>query len=87
MSRESDLHELKEQATSAYAAGQPLLVVRLVSRLWGNPARGVMEPWGESISVIESAGWRLDRWTVTTDTSGQFSAFPLFRRGVPQDAV
>ncbi len=57
MSRESDLQQLQEQAAAAYAAGKPVFVVRLVSGLWGSPAKGAMEPWGESVDAVESAGW------------------------------
>ncbi|WP_295701133.1 hypothetical protein [Lapillicoccus sp.] len=87
MSRESDLEQLRDQASAAYAAGQSVFVVRLAAGLWGTPGKGAMEPWGESVSAVESVGWRLAEWTVTTDTSGHFNAFPLFRRGVPQDAI
>jgi len=87
MSRESDLRELEDQARAAYAAGQPVFVVRLPAGIWGTPSRGAMYPWAESIYTVESVGWTLEHWSVVTDTSGHFNAFPLFRRGVPQDAV
>ena len=87
MSRESDLEQLRDQASAAYAAGQPVFVVRLAAGVWGTPGKGAMEPWGESVFAVESAGWTLEHWSVTTDASGQFNAFPLFRREVPQDSV
>lgn len=87
MSRESDLQQLQDQSRAAYAAGQPVFVVRLASGVWGSPGKGAMDPWSESVHAVESAGWVLEHWSVTTDASGQFNAFPLFRRGVPQDSV
>lgn len=87
MSRESDLQQLQEQAQTAYASGQGVFVVRLSSGLWGSPGKGALQAWGESVHVVESAGWTLEHWAVTGDTSGQLNAVPLFRRGVPQDSA
>jgi hypothetical protein len=89
MSRESDLRELQEQAGTAYGLGQPVFVARLkLGGVWGGVPEGALPAWGESVYTVEAAGWVLDKWTVTTDTSGGFNAFPVFRRReawTPQD--
>ncbi len=87
MSRESDLRDLQSQASAAYQQGQPIFVARLKLGVWGIPT-GVVPAWGESIHTVESAGWVLDKWAVTTDSGGASSAFPVFRRSdswTPQD--
>lgn len=36
--------------------------------------------WALMIAAIETAGWRLDQWTVAADSKGRAQAYPLFRR-------
>ena len=88
MSRESDLRNLQSQASDAYEKGWSIFVARLKIGVWSMTPTGMVPVWGESIHTVESAGWVLDKWAVTTDSGGASSAFPVVRRNdtwTPQD--
>lgn len=81
MSRETDLDTLTGQAALAFHSGQRFFVARLRLGAWGQPGHGELPTWGESLEAVEAAGWVLDRWAATGDSSGGLNAFPVFRRG------
>lgn len=85
MSQESDLQTLRDQALAAYRQGRPTFIARFKTSVWSPPSVGALDGWMESLDTVESIGWVLDRWTASADAGGGFSAFPVFRRGVPQD--
>ncbi len=80
MSRESDLAKLAEDARAAHGREQEFFAVRLKTSMWSQPDHGEVEPWSESLQVVEATGWTLTYWSTSTDSGGNVSAYPVFRR-------
>lgn len=80
MSREKDLANLMQQARDAYERGQPVFVAKLKISAWAPADHGEVVAFSESVAAVESLGWRLDQWTVSSDSGGVACGYPLFRR-------
>lgn len=90
-----DLALITSQAERARAAGRPVFIARLKTSMWNQPGFGETHEWEDLVIAVESRGWRLAHWSVSTDQSGSMHAWPLFRLAssfatgpvTPQDSV
>jgi hypothetical protein len=80
MSRESDLATLVHDAQRAHQREQVLFAVKLKTSIWNAPGHGEVDPWSESLQAVEREGWTLAHWAVASDSGGNASAYPVFRR-------
>lgn len=80
MSRESDLATLVHDAQRAHQREQELFAVKLKTSIWNAPGHGEIDPWSESLQAVEREGWTLAHWAVASDSGGNASAYPVFRR-------
>lgn len=75
---------LREEAARAREEGHTVFVPMLNTGFWERTSAMYSAPvsgWAEMIESIEGEGWRLEQWSVATDTKGRPQAYPLFRRG------
>ncbi|MCA0436104.1 MAG: hypothetical protein LCH98_06380 [Actinobacteria bacterium] len=89
MSREKDLATLMSQARDAYERGLPVFAAKLKISAWSPVEHGDVALFTESISAVESLGWRLEHWAMAADSGGAACGYPIFRRStaVIQDRV
>lgn len=80
MSRESDLRKLVDEAHLAHQREQEFFAARLKTSMWSQPDHGEVEAWSASLQAVEAAGWTLAHWSTSSDSGGNISAYPVFRR-------
>jgi hypothetical protein len=78
--KDTKANMLTTEATRARAEGRSVFVPLLNTPTATSGMSGSISGWAEMIEAVESAGWRLDQWSVSTDTNGRPQAYPLFRR-------
>ncbi|WP_329520419.1 hypothetical protein [Spirillospora sp. NBC_01491] len=58
---------------------QGVFAPRLNTPMSQHGMSGSIAGWAEMIEGIESAGWTMSDWSVSTDQKGRPKAYPLFR--------
>jgi hypothetical protein len=71
---------LKNAAMEAWNGGERYFTPLLKFPLAKADLYGVVKDWPGMIDAVESVGWELHTWSVTSDERGLPQALPLFRR-------
>lgn len=66
--------------SKAWDDGKPVCVVRLNMPATDAGASGEIGFWSDTIAAVEEIGWRLDRFTSSSDSKGRPELVLLFRR-------
>jgi len=69
-----------QSVSKAWDAGKPVCAVRLNVPGSDPGASGEIGVWSDMLAAIESVGWRLEHWSVSSDSKGRPEAYALFRR-------
>ncbi|WP_066374008.1 hypothetical protein [Herbidospora mongoliensis] len=72
--------QLREEAERALKEGRYTFAPRLNTPMTQHNLSGSIAGWAEMIEMIESVGWQMQFWSVSTDPKGRPEAYPLFRR-------
>lgn len=71
---------IRDAATKAWESGRGAFTPKLNSPGSASGFSGEIVEWGMMIDAIESVGWAMTSWAVSTDAKGRPEAYPLFRR-------
>ncbi|MGH3356605.1 MAG: hypothetical protein ACRDOJ_11960 [Nocardioidaceae bacterium] len=71
---------LRQEAQRTREQGRTVFAPRLNTPMSQHNLSGAISGWAEMIEAVESCGWRLAEWAVSTDPKGRPEAYPLFRR-------
>lgn len=69
-----------KEAQAAVDAGRSVFACRLNVARGDAGMSGEVPGWAEMIASVEDLGWRLDQFSVTTDSKDRPEAYLLFRR-------
>ncbi|SDD86424.1 hypothetical protein [Actinokineospora iranica] len=67
-------------AQKAAQAGQTVFVARFNYPATHHGLSGQIADWSVQIQAVESAGWRVEHFSVAADTKGRPEAYVMFRR-------
>jgi hypothetical protein len=70
---------IADEAAKAYAAGLSVFTPRLTVPTVQHDRSAHITAWAEMVASIETAGWRLEHWSVSGH-GGDAEAYPIFRR-------
>lgn len=71
-----------DEARKAAESGASLFTPRLNMPGSQHAMSGNVPDWALMLEAIESAGWRLEHWSVGVDPKGRVEAYPMFRRAL-----
>ncbi|GAA1015919.1 hypothetical protein Aple_010880 [Acrocarpospora pleiomorpha] len=78
--KDAKLDALRKEAERALQEGRWVFAPRLNTPATQHNFSGSISGWAEMIEMIESLGWGMAHWSVSTDPKGRPEAYPLFRR-------
>ncbi len=77
--RQAHRRALRSEAERAVKEGRTVFTPMLNTPASQSALSGSVAGWAEMIESVESAGWTLTAWSVSTDHKGRPQAYPLFR--------
>jgi hypothetical protein len=78
--KDAKVSTLAAEATKAAEAGRSVFAPKLNTPATQHSLSGEIVDWSMMVAAVESAGWRLEHWSVAMDAKGRPEAYPLFRR-------
>lgn len=78
--KDSKVASMTTEATKAAEAGRKVFTPKLNMPGTHHGMSGDIVDWGLMIEGIESVGWTMQQWSVSSDNKGRPEAYPLFRR-------
>jgi hypothetical protein len=78
--KDAKANTVRSEAERALKEGRSIYTPKLNTPMTHGGLSGSIPGWAEMIEAVEGVGWRLDRWSVSTDQRGRPEAYPLFRR-------